>query len=178
MAKITDYQQLDKSSVYSIVQTIDQDVEHGEDILMLGYGLVLMAPLFAPLLPPHILLPAMAACFVGSVCWARQNFYRIQRYTYPLSQELHSHQLNKLKPVLEVLEQHPRYTLSEGFNPVKNLLRTLKSILGSMLINPLWMPIFYMLGLQFSEEKHLQLLNKAVLEVEQQFSPFHRRTHS
>lgn len=167
MSNSSDYQNLDRASIYTIVSTIDQDVERGEDILMLGYGLVLMAPLFAPVSPPHILLPAMALCFVASVCWARFNFYKIQNYATPLLRQLPSYQLEKIKPIAEVLATHPVYTLSDGFNPIKNLLRTGKSILGSLLINPFWMPIFYMLGLQFAEEKHLQLLNQAVIQVEE-----------
>lgn len=168
MSNSSDYQNLDRASVYTIVSAIDHDVEHGEDILMLGYGLVLMAPLFAPVSPPHILLPAMALCFVASVCWARFNFYKIQKYATPLLKQLPSYQLDKIRPIAEVLATHPLYTLSDGFNPLKNLLRTGKSFLGSLLINPFWMPIFYMLGLQFAEEKHLQLLNRAVIQVEQQ----------
>ena len=168
MSNSSDYQNLDRTSVYTIVSTIDQDVERGEDILMLGYGLVLMAPLFAPISPPHILLPAMALCFVASVCWARFNFYKIQNYAAPVLRQLPSYQLEKIKPIADVLAKHPVYTLSDGFNPLKNLLRTGKSFLGSLLINPFWMPIFYMLGLQFAEEKHLQLLNQAVIQVERQ----------
>ncbi len=167
MSNSSDYQNLDRASVYTIVSTIDQDVERGEDILMLGYGSVLMAPLFAPVSPPYILLPAMALCFVISVCWARWNFYRIQNYLKPLLGQLPSYQTDKLKPITEVLSQHPGSTLSDGFNPLKNILRTAKSFLGALLINPFWMPIFYMLGLQFAEEKHLKLLNQAVIQVEQ-----------
>ena len=77
----------------------------------------------------------------------------------------------KLSPITEVLDQHPSYSLTDGFNPLKNLLRTCKSLLGSLLINPFWMPIFYTLGLQFSEEKHLRLLNLAVIKVEQRWLP-------
>lgn len=46
-------------------------------------------------------------------------------------------------------------------------MRTAKSVLGSVAINPFWMPIFYMLGLQIAEEKQLRLLNKAVISAEQ-----------
>lgn len=167
MSNLSDYQTLDRVSVYNIVSSIDQDVERGEDILMLGYGLVMMAPLFAPVAPPYILLPAMALCFVASVCRARFNFYNIQKYATPLISRLPTYQLEKIQPIAQVLGKHPLYTLSEGFNPFKNLLRTGKSFLGSLMINPFWMPIFYVLGLQFAEEKQLRLLNQAVIQVEQ-----------
>jgi hypothetical protein len=36
-----------------------------------------------------------------------------------------------------------------------------------MMINPLWMPIFYALGLQFAEDKQLNLLNRAVIAAEE-----------
>ena len=173
MSKSSDQQNLSTVSIYSVVRTIDQDVAHGEDILMLGYGLVLMAPLFAPVLPPHILLPAMALCFVLSVCRARFHFYRIQAKAEHLQQQLSIYQREKISPILDILKQHPQFTLTHSFNPFKNWLRTGKSMLGALLINPFWMPIFYMLGLQFAEEKQLQLLNQAVLKVEHQLNIHH-----
>ncbi len=158
------------TSVSVIVKNVDRDVERGEDILMLGYSLVLMAPIFAPIAPPHILLPLMALSFVVSVIWARANFYKIQRQWLPAIEKLEDNAF-KLAPISEVLNQHPTYTLTDGFNPLKNLLRTAKSLLGCLLINPFWMPIFYTLGLQFAEEKHLRLLNLAVIKVEQRWLP-------
>jgi hypothetical protein len=47
-----------------------------------------------------------------------------------------------------------------------NLSRTWKSVLGGILINPFWMPIFYMMGMQIGEEKNLGILNKAIVELE------------
>jgi hypothetical protein len=41
------------------------------------------------------------------------------------------------------------------------------------MINPFWMPIFYMLGLQFAEEKQLGLLNKAVIKIEEKTANWH-----
>jgi len=34
------------------------------------------------------------------------------------------------------------------------------------LINPLWMPIFYVMGIQIVEEANLGVLNRAIIEVE------------
>ena len=62
----------------AIVNGVDKDVERGEDMLMLGYSLVLMAPIFAPIAPPRILLPLMALAFAISVCRARLNFLGIR----------------------------------------------------------------------------------------------------
>jgi hypothetical protein len=39
------------------------------------------------------------------------------------------------------------------------------------MINPFWGPIFYMLGVQFVEDKQLVVLNKAVIEVEDKVMP-------
>lgn len=163
----TDYLKLADNPVIAIVKGVDRDVELGEDLLMLGYSLVLMAPIFAPITPPHILLPLMAICFIASVCSARFNFYAIQNRLISATARIEARHLAVLKPICDILQNHPEYSLSEGFNPLKNWLRTLKSTLGGLLINPFWVPIFYMLGLQFAEEKHLILLNKAVISIEQ-----------
>lgn len=153
--------------VVAIVAGVDQDVERGEDILMLGYSLVLMAPIFAPIAPPKVLLPLMALAFVVSVCAARLNFLGIRNKLGAAIASLAGHDLSLLRPINEIFAEYPKATLTEGFNPLKNLMRTAKSILGAMMINPLWMPIFYALGLQFAEDKQLSLLNRAVIEVEQ-----------
>ncbi len=166
MSKPNHYLHLEPHPIVAIVKGVDQDVEHGEDILMLGYSMVLMAPLFAPIAPPHILLPLMALCFIVSVCWARANFYTIHRRLLSSTELVTDRDLSVIKPIEDIFSQHPQYTLTVGFNPLKNLLRTAKSFLGGLLINPFWMPIFYVLGLQFAEEKQLQLLNKAVISVE------------
>lgn len=167
MSKLNHYLHIEPHPIVAIVKGVDRDVERGEDILMLGYSLVLMAPLFAPIAPPHILLPLMALCFIVSVCKARANFYTIQRRLFSSTALVTDRDLSVIKPIEAIFSQHPQYTLTDGFNPLKNLMRTIKSFLGGLLINPLWMPIFYVLGLQFAEEKQLQLLNKAVISVEQ-----------
>lgn len=152
----------------SIVIGVDQDVEHGENLLMLGYSLVMMAPLFAPVMPPKVLLPLMALAFVWSVCAARFNFQNIHRKLQAAYSRCHRRDVALLLPIIKVFEVYPKYSLTVGFNPLKNPLRSLKSLLGGLLVNPLWMPIFYVLGLQFAEDKQLHQLNKAVVIVENQ----------
>ena len=171
MPKPNSYLGLDAHPAVSIVIGVDRDVERGEDILMMGYFLVLMAPLFAPFTTPKILLPLMALAFVVSVCRARANFHAIKRKLQTACNAAHHHDLSRLRPIQDIFEEHPRHSLADGFNPIKNRLRTLKSFLGGLLINPLWMPIFYALGLQFAEEKQLQLLNQAVITVEKNVKP-------
>ncbi|MCQ8102873.1 hypothetical protein NP590_02045 [Methylomonas sp. SURF-2] len=168
MSRSSTYLDTAAHPVVAIVAGVDRDVERGEDILMLGYGLVLMAPIFAPIAPPRVLLPLMALAFVVSVCVARGNFLGIRDKLAAAMAALDGrHDASPLRPLTEIFAEHPKASLSEGFNPLKNWQRTAKSILGAMLINPLWMPIFYALGLQFAEEKQLSLLNRAVIEAEE-----------
>lgn len=167
MSEKNDYLQHTTHPLVSIVTAVDKDIERGEDILMLGYGLVLMAPIFAPIAPPRVLLPLMAAVFVISVWRARLNFLDIRKkLTVAIAQLDGRDDLILLRPITDIFAEHPKFTLAHGFNPLKNWQRTAKSILGAMMINSLWMPIFYTLGLQFAEDKHLSLLNRAVIEVE------------
>ncbi|MGZ5532304.1 MAG: hypothetical protein ACXWEU_10645 [Methylomonas sp.] len=156
--------------VVAIVRGIDRDVERGEDILMLGFGLVLMAPILAPLLAPKVLLPLMALAFAISSTLARRNFGVMQQRLALSMMQLADHELAVLRPIADIFIEHPRHTLTEAFNPLKNPNRTVKSIVGGCLINPLWMPVFYMMGIQFIEEKQLSLLNRAVMAVESQIS--------
>ena len=167
MSQTRTYFDSTRHPVVAIVAGVDKDVERGEDILMLGYSLVLMAPIFAPIAPPKVLLPLMALVFVISVCAARLNFLGIRDKLTAAVSDLEGHELSLLKPINDIFAEHPKATLTEGFNPLKNLMRTAKSILGAMMINPLWMPIFYALGLQFVEDKQLSLLNRAVIAVEE-----------
>jgi hypothetical protein len=152
--------------VLSIVKGVDHDVEHGEDILMLGYGAVLMAPFFAPIAPPNILLPLMALSFVLSVYFSHRNFQRIQRKLATATTMLESQDLSILRPITDIVKEHSQQSLTESFNPLKNPMRTAKSFLGGILINPFWVPIFYTLGMQFVEDNQVCLLNKAVITVE------------
>lgn len=167
MSKRNGYLEFAANPVVSIVTAVDQDVERGEDILMLGYSLVMMAPIFAPIAPPKVLLPLMALVFVISVCLARLNFYGIRQKLAQAMATAGPRDLSALRPIQVVLAEYPTHSLADAFNPLKNLIRTAKSTLGAMMINPFWMPIFYMLGLQFAEDKHFALLNKAVITVEQ-----------
>lgn len=160
------YLGLTNHPVVSIVKGVDRDVERGEDILMLGYSAVLMASFFAPIAAPKILLPLMALSFIVSVCFARRNFHSIQRKLATAIIMLESQELSVLRPITDIFKEHPHHTLAESFNPLKNPMRTTKSLLGGLLINPFWMPIFYTLGMQFVEDKQLYLLNKAVISVE------------
>lgn len=168
------FTQFDRS-VTAVIKGIDRDVARGEDILMLGFSLVLLAPIFAPLLPPRILLPLMALTFALSATMARRHFHIMERRLSVSMILLEGYEQAMLRPVADIFVEHPSYTLAEAFNPLKNLNRTAKSVLGGFLINPLWMPIFYMLGIQFNEEKQLSLLNKAVIGVEQRIVP-HQNT--
>jgi hypothetical protein len=81
------------------------------------------------------------------------------------------HEKALLHPIAAVFADYPMDSLAESFNPLKNLKRTWKSALGGLLINPLWMPIFYMMGIQINEEKNLGILNKAIIGVELKISP-------
>jgi hypothetical protein len=160
------YLELSNQPVIDIVNAVDHDVEHGEDILMLGYVAVLMAPFFAPFAPPYILLPLMALSFIVSVCFARRNFHDIRRKLMATSQQLESQDLLALRPIIDIFKEYPQCTLTESFNPLKNPMRLVKSFLGGLLINPFWVPIFYALGVQFAEDNQLYQLNKAVISVE------------
>ena len=167
MAENEVYPELHSNPVISIIKGVDRDVERGEDMLMLGYGLVMAAPIFAPIAPPKVLLPLMALAFIISVCRARGNFHGIKTKLAASMAQRQTFDFAILTPLLEVFAEHPKHSLSDGFNPVKNLKRTFKSLLGALMINPFWMPIFYTLGLQFAEEKHFFILNQTVIKLEQ-----------
>lgn len=171
MAEESGYMDPSGNRVEAIVRNLDRDVERGEDTIMLGYGLVLLAPAFAPLLPPSILLPLMAITFAVSASAARWHFYKMARKLAHSLARLETAEQATLKPIAQVFEDHPQQTLAVAFNPLKNLKRTWKSILGGLMINPFWGPIFYMLGVQFVEDKHFFVLNKAVISVEQRILP-------
>ena len=84
---------------------------------------------------------------------------------------LEEHEIASLRPIAAVFAEYPMPCLAESFNPIKNLKRTGKSALGGLLINPLWMPIFYVMGMQIHEEKNLGVLNRAIIDVEQKIAP-------
>ena len=160
-----------ENNVHSIVKGIDKDVERGEDILMTGLGTVMMSSLFAPIAPPPVLLPLVALTFVISSIVARIHYQKMKRRLQLSMEKINYRDQSILKPIAKVFEEHPPEDLGDSFNPVKNLKRTLKSTIGGVLINPFWMPIFYMMGVQIGEEKNLGFLNIAIIGVEKRIMP-------
>jgi hypothetical protein len=138
---------------------------------MLGFGLVMLSSSFAPVAPPAILLPLVALTFAISAGFARKNYHNMEQKLSKSMAYLEDHEIAKLRPIAAVFAEYPMPSLTESFNPFKNLKRTGKSALGGLLINPLWMPIFYVMGMQIHEEKNLGVLNRAIIGVEQKISP-------
>lgn len=159
------------NAVAAVVAGIDRDVERGEDILMLGLGIVVMSSLFAPIAPPKVILPLIAITFALSAGLAQINYHKMERKMAASWQQLNMREKAMLHPIAEVFSQYPLRSLAESFNPLKNLKRTWKSALGGILINPLWMPIFYVMGIQINEEKTLIVLNNAICGIKQKLSP-------
>ena len=85
--------------------------------------------------------------------------------------QLNYQQKAVLSPITRVFADFPMEPLEESFNPLKNLKRIWKSVLGGIIMNPFWIPIFYMLGMQIGEEKNVYRLNKAIIDVEQKIKP-------
>ena len=85
--------------------------------------------------------------------------------------QLNYQQRTVLSPIARVFVDFPMEPLEKSFNPLKNLKRTWKSVLGGIIMNPFWIPIFYMLGMQIGEEKNVYQLNKAIIGVEQKIKP-------
>lgn len=160
-----------QDAVVSIVRGIDRDVERGEDMLMLGLCIVMLSSTFSPVAPPYVLLPLVALTFAVTVTCARSNYHDMQRKLIASMAFLESHEQAILHPIAAVFDELSVESLSDSFNPVKNLKRTIKSTLGGVLINPLWMPIFYFMGIQINEEKNLIHLNRAIIGVERKIYP-------
>ncbi|HEY8095311.1 MAG TPA: hypothetical protein VIE65_04350 [Methylobacter sp.] len=158
------------NGVSAVIKGIDRDVERGEDVLMLGLGIVMLSSTFAPVVPPSILLPLVALTFAFSAGYARINYHNMERKLLQSLTQLEGHEKIILHPIAAVFAEYPMHSLSESFNPLKNLKRTWKSALGGLLINPLWMPIFYVMGMQIVEEKNLGILNRAIIGVEQKIA--------
>jgi hypothetical protein len=156
--------------VFDILEGIDRDVERGEDALMLGLGMVMLSSTFAPVAPPIVLLPLVAITFAISASFSRKNYHTMERKLLQSMERLDGHEKAILYPIAAVFADCPVLSLSESFNPFKNLKRTWKSALGGLLINPLWMPIFYVMGMQINEERNLGLLNRAIIGVELKIS--------
>ena len=159
------------NAVSDILKGIDRDVERGEDALMLGLGVVMLSSTFAPVAPPAVILPLVALVFVVSVSYARQNYHKMERKLSESMAQLDRYEKAILHPIAAVFTDYPMDSLADSFNPLKNLKRTWKSALGGILINPFWMPIFYVMGMQISEEKNLGVLNRAIIGVELKISP-------
>ena len=152
--------------VSAIVKGIDRDVERGEDILMFGLGIVLLSSTFAPVAPPTVLLPLVALTFAISSGLARRNYLNMERRLHESLAQLERCDKAVLHPITAVFVENPMPPLIDSFNLLKNMKRTINSVCGGILINPLWMPIFYVMGIQIKEEKNLIILNKAVVGVE------------
>lgn len=155
----------------AVVKGIDRDVEWGEDILMLGLGIVMLSSSFAPVAPPTVILPLVALTFAITSSLARMNYHKMERKLLASLEQLDSFEQAMLKPICRVFVEQPMCSLGESYNPLKNLKRLGKSAIGGVLINPLWMPIFYTMGIQIIEENNLVVLNRAVIRVEQRVSP-------
>ena len=155
--------------VSDIINGIDRDVEKGEDALMLGLGIVMLSSTFAPVAPPSVLLPMVAVTFAFSAGYSRINYQKMERKLVGSLEQLDRQQKNFLSPIVAVFINHPTESLADSLNPLLNLKRTWKSVMGGILINPFWMPIFYMMGLQIGEEKNLGVLNKAIISVENSY---------
>ncbi len=164
---------IDKSEITAaaIVKGIDRDVEWGEDILMLGLGIVMLSSTFAPVAPPVVILPLVALTFAITSSLARLNYHRMERRLSDSMVYLDSLEQAKLRPICQVFVEKPMGSLTESYNPLKNLKRLGKSAIGGILINPLWVPIFYTMGIQIVEENNLSVLNRAVMRVEQRVLP-------
>ncbi len=158
-------------SAAAVVKAIDRDVEWGEDILMLGLGIVMLSSTFAPVAPPTVILPLVALTFAITSSLARMNYHNMERKLLASLEQLDSFEQGLLKPICKVFSEQPMGSLAESYNPLKNLKRLGKSAIGGVLINPLWMPIFYTMGIQIVEENNLAVLNRAVIRVEQKVAP-------
>jgi hypothetical protein len=158
----------------TVVKGIDRDVEWGEDILMLGLGIVMLSSTFAPVAPPTVILPLVALVFAITSSLARMNYHNMERKLLASLAQLNGYEQSLLKPICRVFDEQPMCALSESYNPLKNLKRFAKSAIGGVLINPFWLPIFYTMGIQIVEENNLGVLNRAVIRVEQRISPVSR----
>ncbi|MGZ5031469.1 MAG: hypothetical protein ACXWAT_08260 [Methylobacter sp.] len=172
MAKDKDYLKgrQGNAAVSAIIEGIDRDVERGEDMLMLGFAIVMLSSTFAPVAPPSVLLPLVALTFAISAGFARKNYHNMERKLLESMAQLDVQDKTVLHPIAAVFAEYPMNSLAESFNPLKNLKRTWKSALGGILINPLWMPIFYVMGMHIIEEKNLGVLNRAIIGVEKKIS--------
>jgi hypothetical protein len=134
----------------------------------------MLSSTFAPVAPPTVILPLVALVFAITSSLARMNYHNMERKFLASLEQLSTFEQSLLKPICRVFAEQPMGTLAESYNPLKNLKRLGKSAIGGVLINPLWMPIFYTMGIQIIEENNLGVLNRAVIRVEQRISPVSR----
>jgi hypothetical protein len=153
-------------SLATLVAGLDRDVARGEDVLMLGLAIVMLSSSFAPIAPPKVLLPLVALTFAITSSLARWHYHNMERKWRNSLALISPDYKAKVYAITSVFIEQPMPPLSHSYNLLKNWKRTVNSILGGMLINPLWMPIFYTMGIQIVEEKNLAVLNKAVIAVE------------
>ena len=151
------------NAVAALLQGIDRDVEKAEDALMLGLGLVMLSSIFAPVAPPIILLPMVALIFTVSSCFARINYHKMEKKLFDSMQYLDRQQKAIIDPIVTVFIDYPVVPLVDSFNPLMNLSRIWKSVFGGIIMNPLWIPIFYVMGMQITEEKNIGLLNMQLM---------------
>jgi hypothetical protein len=157
--------------VSAIVKAIDHDVARGEDILMFGFALVMLSSTFAPVAPPTVILPLVALTFAVSSGLARWNYHAMERKLKVAMGQLERRDKMLLRPIASVFAEQPMPPLIDSYNFFKNWRRTWKSVLGGIVMNPLWMPIFYAMGIQIGEEKNLIILNRAICLLEQKIAP-------
>jgi hypothetical protein len=155
----------------AVVKGVDRDVEWGEDILMLGLGIVMLSSTFAPVAPPTVILPLVALTFAITSSLARINYHNMERKLLASLELLSSYEQALLKPLCTVFVDQPMCSLAESYNPLRNLKRFAKCAIGGVLINPFWLPIFYTMCVQIVEENNLVVLNKAVIRVEKRIAP-------
>jgi len=108
MAQEKDYltDQFD-NPVSAIIKGIDRDVERGEDMLMLGLGLVMLSSTFAPVAPPTVLLPLVALTFAISSSFARMNFHSMEQKLIKSMEFLDEHEIASLRPIAAVFAEYP-----------------------------------------------------------------------
>jgi len=99
--------------VATIVAAIDRDVERGEDILILGLGIVMLSSSFAPVAPPHVLLPLVAVTFAITSSLARWNYHGMERKLQESLTQLDHVDKAKLYPIVAVFIEQPMPPLQE-----------------------------------------------------------------
>lgn len=150
----------------NLIKEIDQRIVKSEDILGFGLGVAMFSSLLAPMASPEVLLPGLALNFAVTTILANRNYNKIKVILKSSMILLDYEDRQRLLPLIKVFEDCPVNDLADGFNPLKNLKRTWKSVFGGIIMNPLWIPIFYAMGMQINEEKNIIQLNQALIKLE------------